>query len=129
MIVVLATNIVACFCSQTPAGRLASRVSVEQIEQQIQRLPAPEVIRLAEWFNGFLAAHVPTATAADDEWQETPELLAELKRRLVEFTANPAIAVPFEPDYFDNLKRQLVDERAPQASARYGGHRARSALV
>ena len=93
-------------------------MSVEQIEQQIQRLAAPEVIRLAEWFNGFLAAHAPTPAAAEDDWQETPELVAELDRRLAEFTANPAIAVPFAPDYFDHLKRQLVDERAPQASAR-----------
>ena len=93
-------------------------MSVEQIEQQIQRLPATEVIRLAGWFDSFLASHAPTPAAADDEWQETPELVAELDRRLAEFTANPAIAVPFEPDYFDNLKRQLVDERAPQASAR-----------
>jgi hypothetical protein len=68
--------------------------------------------------NGFLAAHAPTTAAAKDDWQETPELLAELDRRLVEFNANPAIALPFEPDYFDNLKRQLADERTPKASAR-----------
>ena len=93
-------------------------MSVEQIEQQIQRLPATEVIRLAEWFNRFLVAHAPPPAAGGDDWQETPELVAELDRRLAEFTANPAIAVPFEPDYFDNLKRQLADERAPKASAR-----------
>lgn len=93
-------------------------MSVEQIEQQIQRLPASEVVRLAEWFNGFLASHAPTPAATDKDCQETPELVAELDRRLAEFTANPMIAVPFESDYFDNLKRQLADERAPKASAR-----------
>ena len=93
-------------------------MSVEQIEQQIQRLPASEVIRLAEWFNGFLASHTTGPASVDDDWQETPELVAELDRRLAEFAANPAIAVPFEPDYFDNLKRQLADERAQKASAR-----------
>ena len=93
-------------------------MSVEQIEQQSLRLPASELIRLAQWFNGFLASHAPMPGSADDKWQETPELVAELERRLAEFTANPAIAVPFEPDYFDNLKRQLVDERASKASAR-----------
>jgi hypothetical protein len=43
-------------------------MSVEQIEQQIQRLPANDVIRLARWFNGFLAsqAHVP----ASADWQD-----------------------------------------------------------
>lgn len=93
-------------------------MSVEQIEQQIQQLPASEVIRFAEWFNGFLASHAPAPTSADGDWQETPELVAELDRRLAEFAANPAIAAPFEPDYFENLKRQLADERAQKASAR-----------
>ncbi len=87
-------------------------MSVEQIELQIQQLPPNEVIRLAEWFNGFLASHAPTLGSADDTSQETPALVAELDRRLAEFSANPSIAVPFEPDYFENLKRQLADERA-----------------
>ena len=88
-------------------------MSVEQIEEQIQTLPAAELVRLAEWFNGFLASCASAGARAEPDWQETPELVAELDRRLVEFTANPAIAVPFEPDYFENLKRQLVNERAP----------------
>ena len=97
-------------------------MSIEQIEEQIQRLPAGEVVRLAEWFTGFLAARTPPGSSADDDWQETPELVTELDRRLAEFTANPAIAVPFEPEYFENLKRQLNDERAQKASARPSGH-------
>jgi|GEM_PF-4478875 len=93
-------------------------MSVEQIEQQIQSLPAAELVRLAQWFNAFLASCAPTGATAEPEWQETAELVAELDRRLAEFTVNPAIAVPFEPDYFENLKRQLADERAQRASAR-----------
>jgi len=93
-------------------------MSVEQIEQQIQRLPASDLIRLAEWFNGFLASQTLADTSLEADWQETPELVAELERRLAEFTANPAIAVPFEPDYFANLKLQLTDERAQKPSAR-----------
>ena len=92
-------------------------MSVEQMEQQIERLPASDVIRLAERFNGFLAAHAPTPASPDDDRRKTPELVDELDCRRAEFTANPAIAVPFEPDYFDNLKRQLADERARKASA------------
>jgi len=97
-------------------------MSVEQIEQQIQSLPAADLLRLAEWFNGFLASCAPTGASAKPDWQETPELLAELDRRRAEFTANPALAVPFEPDYFENLKCQLADERAQKASPRSGGH-------
>jgi len=104
-------------------------MSVEQLEQQIQRLSASELIRLAQWFNGFLTSQTPPNASTEVDWQETPELVAELDRRLAEFAANPAIAAPFERDYFENLKRQLVDERAQKASARQSGHRARGPLV
>jgi hypothetical protein len=93
-------------------------VSVEQLEQQIQQLPPADLVRLAEWFSRLLASRTPADAAAEPEWEETPELVAELERRLSEFRANPAIAVPFEPDYFENLKRQLLDERAQKAPAR-----------
>ena len=93
-------------------------MSIEQIEQQIQQLPASELVRLCEWINGFLASRTQTSPAAEPDWQETPELMAELNRRLAEFQANPEIAVPFEPDYFESVKRQLADERAQKASAR-----------
>jgi hypothetical protein len=93
-------------------------MSVEQIEQQIKGLPASDVLRLAQWFNEFLTSQTSSGASAEADWQETPELVAELERRLAEFIANPAIATPFEPGYFDDLKRQLADERAPKASAR-----------
>jgi hypothetical protein len=87
-------------------------MSLEQIEQQIQQLPAGDLIRLAEWFKKFLAS----GFAGD--WQETPELVAELDRRLAEFMADPSLAAPFEPDYFETLKRELRDEGAQEAPAR-----------
>jgi predicted Zn-dependent peptidase len=87
-------------------------MSVEQLEQQIQQLPPADLVRLAEWVNRLLASRTSAEVAAEPEWEETPELVAELERRLAEFRANPAIAVPFEPDYFENLKRQILDERA-----------------
>ncbi len=95
-------------------------MSVEQIEQQIEKLPAADLIRFAEWFNGFLASRASTENAP--EWEETPELQAELTRRLEEFRANPAIAVPFESDYFENLKQQLANERSAKTSAGSSGH-------
>ena len=74
---------------------------------------------MTEWISGYLAARPPSLpTSPDPDWPESPELVAELERRLAEFKADPAIATPFEPDYFDNLKRQLADERAQKASAR-----------
>jgi len=32
-----------------------------------------------------------------------------LERRLAEFKAEPSISMQFEPDYCENLKRQLAD--------------------
>ena len=93
-------------------------MSVEQLEQQIQQLPPADLVRLAEWFNRLLASRTPAGAAPEPEWDETPELVAELERRLAELRANPAIAVPFEPDHFENLKGQLLDERAQKAPAR-----------
>ncbi|HMC27273.1 MAG TPA: hypothetical protein VKM56_05695 [Verrucomicrobiae bacterium] len=85
-------------------------MSLEQIEEQIQRLSPNDLLRLSQWLSGYLTTR--------DDWQETPAQIKELERRLAEFTADPSIAVPFEPDYFQNLKRQLADERAKKASAR-----------
>ncbi len=90
-------------------------MSVDQIEEQIRRLTPTDLGRLTKWFGRFLADRV---TSPNSDWQESAEQIAELERRLAEFKADPAIATPFEPDYFDNLRRQLADERAKKASAR-----------
>ena len=98
-------------------------MSIEQIEDQIRQLPADELARLAQWFGGFLAARVSTAIPGEaSDWQEPPEMVAELERRLAEFKTQPSIATPFEPDYFDNLKQHLANERAKKASASQNRH-------
>lgn len=93
-------------------------MSIEQLEEQIQQLPPADLVRLAAWFSDFMASRATTNTQAESEWRETAELVAELDRRLAEYTANPDIATVFEPDYFESLKRQLANERAQKASAR-----------
>jgi len=94
-------------------------MSVEHIEEQIRQLPASELAQFTQWFGGFLAARVSALPPPEHaDWRESPELVAELDRRLATFKADPTIAMPFESDYFDNLKRQLADERAKKASAR-----------
>ena len=92
-------------------------MSVDQIETEIRQLTPGDLNRLTEWFGQFLAERV---TGSDSDWQESADQMAELDRRLAEFKANPAIIAPFEPDYFDNLRRQLADERAQKASTRKG---------
>jgi len=90
-------------------------MSVDQIEEQIRRLTPAELGRLSKWFGEFLA---DSLDAPDSDWQESAEQIAELDRRLAQYKADPSIARPFEPDYFDNLRWQLADERAKKASAR-----------
>ncbi len=92
-------------------------MSVEQLEEQIQQLPPADLVRLAAWLSDFLSSRAAASVPAEPEWQETPELVAELDRRLADYAANPAIAAPFAADYFENLKRQLAHERAQKASA------------
>jgi len=41
------------------------------VEQQIQQLPARDVVRFAEWFNSYLASHAPATMSAEADWQET----------------------------------------------------------
>ena len=92
-------------------------MSVEQIEDQIRQLPTSDLIQLTEWFSGYLAVR-PLSSGGGEDWPESPALVAELERRLAEFKADSSIATSFEPDYFDQLKRQLADERAQKASVR-----------
>ena len=92
-------------------------MSVDQIEEQIRQLAPGDLGRLTEWFGQFLAERV---AAPGSDWPESAEQIAVLDRRLAEFKADPGIVTPFEPDYFDNLKRQLADERAKKAPARQG---------
>ena len=92
-------------------------MSVDQIEAEIRQLTPGELRRLTQWFRDFLAERV---TGSDSDWQESAEQTAELDKRLAEFKVDPAIVAPFEPDYFDNLRRQLANERAEKTSARKG---------
>lgn len=93
---------------------LTHRMSVDQIEEQIRTLTLSDLGRLTKWFGQFLAERV---TSPNSDWQESAEQIAQLESRLAEFKAHPEIAIPFEPNYFDNLRRQLADERAKKASA------------
>jgi len=79
------------------------RMSVDQIEEQIRQLKPADLGRLTKWFGQFLA---DCGTPPNSDWQESAEQMAELNRRLAEFSADPAIATPFEPDYLDNLRHR-----------------------
>ena len=91
-------------------------MSVEQLEEQISRLPPEDLARLTGWFDQFLGRSVPGEI--DDGVDLTDEEKAELLRRRDQLIANPSLAQPMDDDYFDRLKRDLADARARTAPGR-----------
>ncbi|HEU0011203.1 MAG TPA: hypothetical protein VFT34_15400 [Verrucomicrobiae bacterium] len=91
-------------------------MSVEQLEEQIRRLPPEDLARLTGWLDQFLGRSVPGEI--DDGVDLTDEEKAELLRRRDQLIANPSLAHPMDDDYFERLKRDLADARARTASGR-----------
>jgi len=89
-------------------------MSVEQLEEQIQRLPQQDLARLVGWLDRFLGRRDTEDSAESVDLTDKEK--AELVRRRDELTANPALAQPMDDDYFDGLKRELADARARKAS-------------
>ncbi len=89
-------------------------MSVEQLEQQIQRLPRQDLARLVGWLDGFLDRQAPEVPAESVDLTDDEQ--AELLRRRDELLANPDLAQPMGDDYFEGLKRELANARARQAS-------------
>ena len=93
---------------------MVAKVSVDQIEECIRQLSKDDLAKLTRW----LAEYLGSQQNSPHKWEESDEQRAELERRLAEFLNNPAILTPFEPNYFEDLRRQLADERPKKASAR-----------
>jgi hypothetical protein len=89
-------------------------MSVEQLEEQIQKLPQEELARLVGWLDlvlGRAAAgdHRPEAELDEEE-------IAELLRRRDAILADSSLAQPVDDEYFANLKQDLADARSRKAS-------------
>jgi len=89
-------------------------MSVEQLEEQIQRLPREDLAHLAGWLDRFLG-RADTEDSAEST-DLTPDEKALLLRRRDELLANPDLAQPMDDDYFAGLKRELADARTWKAS-------------
>lgn len=79
-------------------------MSVEQLEEQIQRLPQQDLARLVGWLDRFLDRRDPAASAESTDL--TDDEKAGLLRRRDELLAHPGLAQPMDEGYFDGLKRE-----------------------
>ncbi|MGA2659338.1 MAG: hypothetical protein ABSH34_17680 [Verrucomicrobiota bacterium] len=89
-------------------------MSVEQLQEQIQKLPREELAQLVGWLDLFLGRasvsdYRPEAELDEDE-------VAELLRRRDAVLADSSLARPVDDEYFANLKQDVADARSRKAS-------------
>ena len=84
-------------------------MSVEQLEEQILKLPREELAQLVGWLDRFLG----TASVGDNrpEADLDENEMAELLRRRDAVLADSSLAQPVDDEYFANLKQDLADAR------------------
>ncbi len=87
-------------------------MSLQELEQKIRQLRTDELIKFAEWFDGYCAEGMPAENPDDiSEGQK-----AELRRRKTEYLSNRAIASDWDEASFDRFIKQLEDAHSSRAS-------------
>lgn len=89
-------------------------MSLEQLEQTLLKLPREDRRRFADWFY----AHEAEILTQDEDEEVHPLVRAEILRRGAELEADPSLAIPVTDEWFEELKRNLVDARPRQAPVR-----------
>lgn len=82
--------------------------TLAEIEAAILGLPPQDKLRLVEWFD----EHSEDLTPVTEDQQ------SEIRRRADELLAQPGLAQPLTPAFFDRLRGKIADVRAAQASPR-----------
>jgi hypothetical protein len=91
-------------------------MSLEELEQQVQHLPTPDLAKFAEWFDAYRDAGALSADEASNETATAQK--QELLRRHAEYLANPSLATAWDDGFFDRLRQRLADARAQKTSSR-----------
>jgi hypothetical protein len=91
-------------------------MSLEELEKQVQHLPARDLTRFAEWFAVYREASVLAGedNRSDIEIAQQEELL----RRQADYLSDPSIATAWDDGFFDRLRQRLADARAQKAASR-----------
>ncbi len=94
-------------------------MSVEQIEEQVRRLPPRELAHFVLWLESFLGLTFPGGEMSDDELEDISEKeKSEILRRRAEILGDPSLSKPMDDEYFERLKSELADARAERAPGR-----------
>ena len=87
-----------------------------QLRELVRSLPGGRLLAFGDWFDAYRASLglVPKGYVMD--WQETPEQIAELKRRAEEADAHPEKWLPLNARFFDHLRQELAAKRRQRTS-------------
>lgn len=88
--------------------------TIAEIESAVMELSPQERAQLVTWLDEHRNELLP---GNDDAAEIAEAQRREVLRRRDELMANPALAQPFDEDYFDRLRKKTADVRAGKASA------------
>ena len=92
-------------------------MSVEQIEEQVRRLPPEDLAQFVFWLDAHLGRALHGGDQPEAEGEDlSAEEKQELVRRRTEILADPSLALPMDDEYFERLKHQLRDAAPQKAS-------------
>jgi hypothetical protein len=75
-----------------------------------------KLLGFADWFDAYRASIGLTSKDYVMEWKETPEQIAEIKRRLREADAHPEKLRPLNARFFNNLRKELAAKQRQRAA-------------
>ena len=81
-------------------------MSLQELENHVQKLSGAEFARFVEWFDTFRES---SAIVGDDVTEAQKE---ELLRRKAEYLRNLELATPWDDGFFDRLRQRLADARS-----------------
>lgn len=87
-----------------------------QLCELVRGLHGGKLLDFGDWFDAYRASLGLTPKGYVMDWEETPEQIAELKRRVEEADAHPEKWLPLNARFFDNLRKELAAKRRNRAA-------------
>ncbi|MEO7300836.1 MAG: hypothetical protein ABI042_19900 [Verrucomicrobiota bacterium] len=87
-----------------------------ELREFIRTMRGVKLLGFADWFDAYRTSVGLTPKGYVMEWQESPEQIAEIKRRLQEVDAHPEKLRPLNARFFNNLRKELAAKRRQRAA-------------